>query len=318
MEPSEDELFHERQHLLLCGVHAVNNILGSKVFAKADFDAIADDLASQPEVQGSGGWFNPHRSKLRLGDFDENIIAVALQKHGLDCVPSFGSSNACGLVRAVGSVPSSPMDTLTVDHTTNPPSIRYPQQQQQQQHEQSSSNGTAPSNTAVTKPRVVTMTRSLPVQWIPAPVQHPPASGSGGSGGEGHKEREPEDGELLQVPPFLVSLQIQSCDGALQSPVKLSDGSSFKNPLDLWTPFGFIVNAQQSHMLGLWKSRHWFAVKRQQGRGRREGGGGGGGGGGSSDFFNLDSNFESPERFDSDIACLNFLMSFPDLRVIRP
>ena len=314
MEEPYEEPYHERQRLLLCGVHAVNNILGGNEYSKADFDAIADELAAQPDVAGvSGGWFNPHRSKLRLGDFDENVLAVALQRHDLSCVPSLGSSNATGLIQAVGSAAaaasssspssSSSSSTVTVDFTSDPPAIWWIP------YSDSPDSGI-----------------SVPVEWV---MPCPPCSPTAGLDEEEEEEEEKEKGQKNKKKgqPLLVPFEVETCNGALRSEVKLANGSSFKNPLDIWSPSGFIVNVQKVHMLGLFKTRHWFAVKAVKGcesnvTGKRGMDSGGGGGGSSGErhrceFFNFDSNLQSPERFDCDLGVLEFLMSFPDLRIVR-
>lgn len=76
MDRSADALlYHERQVLSLCGVHAVNNLMQRKRYIKADFDAACLQLnASQ--------WFNPHRSFLQIGNYDVNVVIMLLQEEG--------------------------------------------------------------------------------------------------------------------------------------------------------------------------------------------------------------------------------------------
>jgi josephin len=68
-------LYHERQRLALCGVHAVNNLLQSQRYAKRDFDDVC--LTLSPSVV-----YNPHRSMLRIGDYDVNVVMILLQQEG--------------------------------------------------------------------------------------------------------------------------------------------------------------------------------------------------------------------------------------------
>jgi len=66
-------LYHERQRLALCGVHAVNNLLQQKKYSKADFDAVCLQLDSST-------WFNRHRSFLGIGNYDVNVVTLLLQQ----------------------------------------------------------------------------------------------------------------------------------------------------------------------------------------------------------------------------------------------
>ena len=70
-------LYHERQHLALCGVHAVNNLIQRKRFTKADFDAACLQLDASRRR-----WFNPHRSVLGIGNYDVNVTMQLLQTEG--------------------------------------------------------------------------------------------------------------------------------------------------------------------------------------------------------------------------------------------
>lgn len=71
-----DSLYHERQVLALCAVHAVNNLLQCRRFTKRDFDRACLTLAPRNQ------WRNPHRGMLRMGDFDLNAITMLLQQEG--------------------------------------------------------------------------------------------------------------------------------------------------------------------------------------------------------------------------------------------
>ncbi|XP_061530507.1 josephin-2 isoform X2 [Phycodurus eques] len=76
---SEGEVFHEKQRLELCAIHALNNVLQERVFTKETADDICKRLAPQCVV-------NPHRSVLGTGNYDVNVIMAALQSRELAAV----------------------------------------------------------------------------------------------------------------------------------------------------------------------------------------------------------------------------------------
>ncbi|KAK9960712.1 hypothetical protein ABG768_008552 [Culter alburnus] len=76
---SEGEVFHEKQRLELCAIHALNNVLQERVFTKETADDICKRLAPQCVM-------NPHRSVLGTGNYDVNVIMAALQSRGLAAV----------------------------------------------------------------------------------------------------------------------------------------------------------------------------------------------------------------------------------------
>ncbi|KAM6289080.1 josephin-2 [Aegotheles albertisi] len=73
------ELYHERQRLELCAVHALNNLLQRPCFTREAADDICKRLA--PDAR-----FNPHRSLLGTGNYDVNVIMAALQSLELAAV----------------------------------------------------------------------------------------------------------------------------------------------------------------------------------------------------------------------------------------
>ncbi|XP_061676848.1 josephin-2 [Syngnathoides biaculeatus] len=73
------EVFHEKQRLELCAIHALNNVLQERVFTKETADDICKRLAPQCVV-------NPHRSVLGTGNYDVNVIMAALQSRELEAV----------------------------------------------------------------------------------------------------------------------------------------------------------------------------------------------------------------------------------------
>lgn len=72
-------VYHEKQYLWRCGLHAVNALLQKRAFTAADFGEIADGLV----VGSRMPWSHPHRSVLGIGDYDVNVLMCALEKTGL-------------------------------------------------------------------------------------------------------------------------------------------------------------------------------------------------------------------------------------------
>ncbi|KAI3387910.1 hypothetical protein SNEBB_009157 [Seison nebaliae] len=67
------QIYHERQHLQLCAVHALNNLFQSQMFDRMDFDDICLRL-DENKI------FNAHRSMMGLGRYDINVISIALNE----------------------------------------------------------------------------------------------------------------------------------------------------------------------------------------------------------------------------------------------
>ncbi|XP_074423631.1 josephin-2 [Larus michahellis] len=72
-------LYHERQRLELCALHALNNVLQRPCFTRQAADDICKRLAPDARL-------NPHRSLLGTGNYDVNVIMAALQGLGLAAV----------------------------------------------------------------------------------------------------------------------------------------------------------------------------------------------------------------------------------------
>lgn len=72
--PSPLSLYAERAHIFksVCTQNAILQDEGP-LFTKKDLNAIASRLAP-------GAWFNPHKSIL--GNYDVNILSIALQERG--------------------------------------------------------------------------------------------------------------------------------------------------------------------------------------------------------------------------------------------
>ena len=82
MNTTEDNkpLYHERQTRMMCAMHCVNNVLQSHQFLKSDMDKICQELAPNHT------WCNPHCNPLGLGNYDVNVMMVALQQKNLELV----------------------------------------------------------------------------------------------------------------------------------------------------------------------------------------------------------------------------------------
>ncbi|XP_043915645.1 josephin-2 isoform X1 [Protopterus annectens] len=78
-EPGVELVYHEKQRLELCAIHALNNIFQDKLFSKETADEICKRLAPDARI-------NPHRSVLGTGNYDVNVIMAALQNYGFAAV----------------------------------------------------------------------------------------------------------------------------------------------------------------------------------------------------------------------------------------
>ncbi|XP_045056173.1 aspartate dehydrogenase domain-containing protein isoform X1 [Desmodus rotundus] len=78
-QPGPPSVYHERQRLELCAIHALNNVLQQRLFSQEAADEICKRLA--PDCR-----LNPHRSLLGTGNYDVNVIMAALQGLGLAAV----------------------------------------------------------------------------------------------------------------------------------------------------------------------------------------------------------------------------------------
>ena len=77
MEACHD-MYHEKQRLQLCAVHAINNLFQDKTLcSKAKLDA-------QCLLLNPSRWNNPHRSMLQIGNYDVNVIINFLKQHNYD------------------------------------------------------------------------------------------------------------------------------------------------------------------------------------------------------------------------------------------
>ncbi|XP_063283555.1 josephin-2 [Pelobates fuscus] len=67
-----EAVFHERQRLELCAVHALNNLLQRPEISQQLAEDICRGLSPNTMI-------NPHRSILGTGNYDVNVIMAALQ-----------------------------------------------------------------------------------------------------------------------------------------------------------------------------------------------------------------------------------------------
>lgn len=65
----------QRAFTLQCGMHSVNNLLCKNAYSVKDMEKICYDL--------SDSFMNPHKHVLG-GDYDANVILLALQNQGYD------------------------------------------------------------------------------------------------------------------------------------------------------------------------------------------------------------------------------------------
>jgi len=66
-------VYHERQSLQLCALHALNNLFqDGQAFSRAQLDEICARLSPDNLI-------NPHKSVLGLGNYDINVIMSALE-----------------------------------------------------------------------------------------------------------------------------------------------------------------------------------------------------------------------------------------------
>jgi len=72
---STSVIYHEKQSLQRCGIHALNNLFQGPVFSTTSFNEICNKLAPD-------SWINPHKSVLGLGNYDVNVMIAAVESRG--------------------------------------------------------------------------------------------------------------------------------------------------------------------------------------------------------------------------------------------
>ena len=65
---------------MLCAVHSLNNLFQDRnAYSKEDLDAISYQLSPDSFV-------NPHKNMLGLGNYDVNVMMIALQQKNYEVV----------------------------------------------------------------------------------------------------------------------------------------------------------------------------------------------------------------------------------------
>jgi josephin len=73
-------MYHEKQSLSRCAVHAMNNLLQEPRFTAGDFDFICNSLSPSTGVFS----VNPHKSMWGTGNYDINVITAAAASAGYE------------------------------------------------------------------------------------------------------------------------------------------------------------------------------------------------------------------------------------------
>ncbi|CAH0485713.1 unnamed protein product [Peronospora farinosa] len=83
-----EEVYHERQIFYRCGLHALNNVLQGPIFTKSSLDDTCSELTTRIDQTGNNGllhWvWNPHKAPMGLGNYDINLLTLALQQKGYE------------------------------------------------------------------------------------------------------------------------------------------------------------------------------------------------------------------------------------------
>ncbi len=76
----EEKIYHERQRLQLCGVHAINNLFqDGSAMNRELMNSICNNLSPN-------SFLNPHKSILGVGNYDINALMAALDMKGYEIV----------------------------------------------------------------------------------------------------------------------------------------------------------------------------------------------------------------------------------------
>eukprot|EP00930_Biecheleria_cincta_P095519 TRINITY_DN87478_c0_g1_i1.p1 TRINITY_DN87478_c0_g1~~TRINITY_DN87478_c0_g1_i1.p1 ORF type:complete len:325 (+),score=65.08 TRINITY_DN87478_c0_g1_i1:72-1046(+) len=79
-------IYHEKQIPNLCGLHAVNNLLQSRVFQRSEFDRVAQQLDQQERSMGMT--FAPGEGNYRAdGFYNVTVLQMTLQSRGFQMDP---------------------------------------------------------------------------------------------------------------------------------------------------------------------------------------------------------------------------------------
>ncbi|KAK9734724.1 hypothetical protein RND81_04G159300 [Saponaria officinalis] len=82
----KSEIYHERQRLQLCLLHALNNLFQEKdAFTRSNLDKIAEELIDYDPTPEKwtliSAVFKPHHN-LITGNYDVNVLIAALERRG--------------------------------------------------------------------------------------------------------------------------------------------------------------------------------------------------------------------------------------------
>ena len=74
------EIYHERQRLQMCAIHAINNLFqGAHILCREEMNDVCKEL-------NPSSWFNPHMSMFGIGNYDINAIMAVLSKRGYEVI----------------------------------------------------------------------------------------------------------------------------------------------------------------------------------------------------------------------------------------
>mmetsp|Transcript_15280 Transcript_15280/g.24031 ORF Transcript_15280/g.24031 Transcript_15280/m.24031 type:complete len:517 (+) Transcript_15280:937-2487(+) len=76
-DDEEKELYHEKQELEMCLLHAINSLLQEKYFTSKHLNDICKELAPNKLI-------NPHKSMLQTGNYDANVLMMALAQKEIE------------------------------------------------------------------------------------------------------------------------------------------------------------------------------------------------------------------------------------------
>lgn len=77
INPGLEAYFESEHDSNLCGLHAVNNLLGEPYYTRETFEAFCEELEAR---EGDGGG---HRHCCQcIGDYGEAVLEIALKKAG--------------------------------------------------------------------------------------------------------------------------------------------------------------------------------------------------------------------------------------------
>jgi len=245
-------LYHEAQRLLLCGKHAVNNLLQQEIFSKQDFEAFAK--AKLRQQQKDLGRANAQSlSTPFLGNFDQQVLESALLMNGYEMVRStvgdvglFGRQDI-GKAIQVETSPYGPK---------HPPIIRLALPLR------GTSDAIAHFEAAVEvkwSGECSSLTSTDLEKLLP---KH--EANEMGIGKELCQDWHVLQRGALQlvVSDFEDPDSTNGSDHNIKALITLSNGWKFTNPLDLWSPLGFIKRVEISRAFGLVRSGHWVAIRK--------------------------------------------------------